>query len=189
MSAPRSGLSLGRLLSFGLPLALFVALAFMLARGLQHGHSEEVPSPLVGRALPAFALPQLAAGEAPRFSPAQLKGQVWVLNVWASWCTSCKEEHPVLMGLSREAHVPLIGFNYQDQPELGRAWLARQGDPYRLTVTDPDGRAGLDLGVVGVPETFVIDKQGRVRHKLSGPITPEVWRTTLQPLIQELQGA
>lgn len=189
MSSPRTRLSLGRLLGVVLPLALFAALAFMLARGLQHGHSEEVPSPLLGRTVPAFALPQLAADEAPRFAPAQLKGQVWLLNVWASWCTSCKEEHPVLMGLSRETQVPLIGFNYQDQPELGRAWLARKGDPYRLTVTDPDGRAGLDLGVVGVPETFVIDKQGRVRHKLSGPITQEVWRNTLQPLIQELQGA
>ena len=172
---------------FILPLGLFAILVAFLAVGLTL-NPREVPSPLVNKPVPPFKLAQL---EQPslEFSHKDMLGQVWLLNVWASWCTSCKEEHPVLMGLSREAQVPLIGFNYQDQAEAGRAWLAQQGDPYRLTVTDPDGRAGLDLGVVGVPETFVIDKQGRVRHKLSGPITPEVWRNTLQPLIQELQGA
>lgn len=188
-----------RWFAVAVPLLVFAALAFMLARGLQQGRNDELPSPLVGRALPAFELPVLRAEAgaqrlsslpvAASFAPRQLLGQVWLLNVWASWCTTCREEHPVLMRLSRESAVPLVGFDYQDHPEAGLDWLARMGDPYRLTVTDLQGRAGLDLGVVGVPETFVIDKQGRVRHKLSGPLTDEVWRSTLHPLIKELQGA
>lgn len=185
-NAPRTAT---RWLAVALPLLVFAALAWMLARGLQQGRNEELPSPLVGRALPAFELPVLRPASAAAFSPQQLRGQVWLLNVWASWCTTCREEHPMLMRLSRESAVPLVGFDYQDRPEAGLDWLARMGDPYRLTVTDPQGRTGLDLGVVGVPETFVIDRQGRVRHKLSGPITDEVWHNTLQPLIKELQGA
>lgn len=173
---------------FILPLILFLALAGTLAVGLWRGEPPPPPSPLVGRAVPAFDLPVLD-GAPSRFGPQQLKGQVWLLNVWASWCVSCREEHPVLLDQVRGSGVPLVGLQYQDKAEPGKAWLSQHGNPYRLTAVDPDGRAGLDLGVIGVPETFVIDKQGRVRHRFAGPLTPQVWQETLWPLIKELQGA
>ncbi len=169
-----------------LPLGIFLALAGTLALGLKRGDPQAVPSPLVGQAVPAFTLAELERPER-RFTPASLKGQVWVLNVWASWCTSCRQEHPVLLDLARQRVVPMIGFNYQDQREAGRQWLSRHGNPYQLTTFDADGRVGMDLGIIGVPETFVIDKQGRIRHKFTGPLTAEAVRTTLVPLIRELQ--
>lgn len=169
-----------------LPLALFLALAFTLALGLKRVEPQAVPSPLVGKPTPAFRLGQLGDPQ-KQFSPAQLKGQVWLLNVWASWCVSCRKEHPVLLDLARQGIVPIIGFNYQDQLEAGQQWLSRYGNPFQLTAFDADGRVGMDLGVIGVPETFVIDKQGYIRHKFAGPITPEVLKDTLLPLIKELQ--
>lgn len=169
-----------------LPLGLFLALASTLALGLKRADPQDIPSALIGKPAPAFTLSHL--GDAQKtFSPARLKGQVWLLNVWASWCTSCRKEHPVLLDLARQNVVTLIGFNYQDQREAGQKWLADHGDPYQLTAFDEDGRAGMDLGVIGVPETFVIDKQGRIRYKVAGPITPELLKTKLLPLIKELQ--
>lgn len=180
---------------FVLPLLLFLVLAATLALGLRHQADvvdpTALPSPLVGREVPAFDAPVLTAapGGPERFQPAQLKGQVWLLNVWASWCTSCLREHPVLLAQARQSGVTLVGLNHQDADEPARAWLARHGNPYQLTFAEPSGRLGLDLGIVAVPETFVIDKQGRIRHKFTGPVSEEGWRKTLLPLIQELQGA
>lgn len=173
---------------FLLPLALFLALVSTLALGLKRHDTQDIPSPLLGKPVPAFTLTQLEdAGK--QFSPRDLKGQVWLLNVWASWCTSCRKEHPLLVDFGKQGLVPIIGFNYQDQREAGRQWLTAHGNPYQLTVFDADGRVGMDLGVIGVPETFVIDKQGRIRFKLSGPITPELLNDKLLPLIKELKRA
>lgn len=169
-----------------LPLGLFLALASTLALGLKPHDPQDLPSPLVGKPAPPFKLTQLDDPQ-KAFSPDKLKGQVWLLNVWASWCTSCRQEHAVLVDFSKQGLVPIVGFNYQDQREAGLKWLGNHGDPYQLTVFDADGRVGMDLGVIGVPETFVIDKQGRIRHKFTGPITPEDVKTKLLPLLQELK--
>jgi cytochrome c biogenesis protein CcmG/thiol:disulfide interchange protein DsbE len=157
-----------------------------LALGLKRGDPQEIPSALINKPTPAFVLTQLEYPD-KQFSPSHLKGQVWILNVWASWCVSCRKEHPVLLDLAKQGVVPIVGFNYQDQRDSGRQWLEQHGNPYLLTAFDADGRVGMDLGVIGVPETFVIDKQGRIRYKLSGPVTPEILKATVLPLIKELQ--
>ena len=171
---------------FLLPLAVFLVLAAFLAIGLKL-NPREVPSPLIGKPAPAFRLPQLAQ-PARAFSEQDLKGKVWLLNVWASWCVSCMDEHPMLVELSRAGTVPIYGLNYKDQREAALAWLSRNGDPYTLSAMDPDGRVGIDYGVYGVPETYLIDKQGVIRYKHIGPITPQVLTTKILPLVKELQG-
>ena len=168
-----------------IPLALFVVLAGFLAVGLRL-NPREVPSPLVGQPAPTFTLPQLHEPGA-RLSTADMKGQVWLLNVWASWCVSCRVEHPLLVELARANVVPLIGLNYKDRNELGKAWLAQNGDPYKLSIVDADGRVGIDWGVYGVPETFVVDKSGVIRHKHIGPLTAEAVEKKILPLVRELQ--
>ena len=171
---------------FLIPLALFLALAGFLAVGLNRD-PREVPSPLVGRPAPEFSLPKLAAPDGGRFSPADMKGQVWMLNVWASWCVSCLQEHPVLMELAKRDLVPLVGLDYKDPSEDAVRWLAKHGNPYLLSVVDRDGRVGIDYGVYGVPETYVIDKAGMIRFKQIGPVSPEVLREKILPLIEELK--
>lgn len=171
---------------FLLPLALFLTMVCTLALALKRGDPQDIPSPLVGKPVPTFNLTHLD-DPGKSFGPQNLKGQVWLLNVWASWCTSCRKEHPLLLSFARQGVVPIIGFNYQDQREAGLATLKEHGNPYQLTAFDADGRAGMDLGVIGVPETFVVDKQGRIRFKFSGPITPEVLKDKLLPLIKELK--
>lgn len=169
---------------FLIPLALFVVLAIFLAIGLSRD-PREVPSPLVGKPAPAFSLPQLTS-EAT-FSPKDMAGKVWLLNVWASWCVSCRQEHPILVDFAKRKIAPLVGLDYKDQRPEALAWLARHGDPYDLSVVDADGRVGIDYGVYGVPETYVIDKAGVIRFKQIGPVTPEVMSNKIVPLIQELQ--
>ena len=173
---------------FLIPLAMFLALAGFLAVGLRHD-PRELPSPLVGRPAPDFKLPRLAANTAQvgRFSPADMKGKVWMLNVWASWCVSCRQEHPVLMDFARRAVVPMVGLDYKDTHDDAQRWLVQHGDPYALSAVDADGRVGIDYGVYGVPETYVIDKAGTIRYKQIGPITDEVLQATILPLIRELQ--
>lgn len=136
--------------------------------------------------IPAFTLPQLADGQ-KTFTPASLKGQVWLLNAWASWCGACRKEHPVLLDLSRQNVLPIVGFNYQDQRDAGLQWLNQHGNPYMVTAFDGEGQVGVDLVLVGLPATFVVDKQGRVRFRFSGPVTPELLKNKLLPLIQELK--
>jgi len=147
----------------------------------------EVPSPLVGRAAPAFTLPQLHE-PAKQFSPQDMKGKVWLFNVWASWCTACEHEHPVFMELSRQNLVPIYGMDYKDKREDGEAWLRKNGNPYTLVVSDAEGRVGIDYGVYGVPETYVIDKQGVIQHKQIGAVTPEILSEKIIPLVKELQA-
>ena len=170
---------------FLIPLALFGVLVGFLAVGLQR-NPQEIPSPLVQKAAPAFKVPQLMQAD-QAFSPADMKGQVWMLNVWASWCVACRVEHPVLMDLSRSQVVPVIGLDYKDQRPAALKFLAQNGNPYQLSAVDADGRVGIDYGVYGVPETFLIDKEGVIRHKQIGPVTPEALEQTILPLIEKLK--
>ena len=172
-------------LRFLIPLALFVVLAGFLLRGL-FLNPREVPSPLINKPAPQFSLAQLAQPEQP-FAPKDMQGQVWLLNVWASWCVACRQEHPLLVELAKRKAVPIIGLNYKDKPDAATGWLAQFGNPYDLSVKDIDGRVGIDYGVYGVPETFLIDKSGVIRFKQIGPITEEVWTKKMQPLIEELR--
>jgi cytochrome c biogenesis protein CcmG/thiol:disulfide interchange protein DsbE len=169
-----------------IPLALFVALAVLLGVGLTL-KPREVPSPFIGKPAPAFSLPQLQA-RAAAFEPAQMKGQVWLLNVWASWCAPCREEHPLLVAAARQNLVPIVGLNYKDEARAATEWLRKLGNPYQAIAVDRDGRVGIDYGVYGVPETFVIDRDGIVRLKHIGPLTPEVWQRDVLPLLARLKG-
>ena len=169
-----------------LPLGIFAVLVVFLAIGLGL-NPREVPSPLIDKPAPAFTLPQLHQTQSS-FSPADMKGKVWLLNVWASWCVACREEHPVLVDLSKSGVVPIVGLNYKDERDDGLKWLTSFGDPYRLSAFDREGRTGIDYGVYGVPETFVIDKNGFIRYKRIGVLTPELVRDKILPLVRELNG-
>ena len=167
------------------PLALFVVLVAFLIVGLGL-NPREVPSPLVGKPAPDFKLARLHQPERT-LGPADLKGQVWLLNVWASWCVSCRVEHPLLVELSKAKLLPLVGLNYKDKPDEGIAWLAQHGNPYDVSVVDRDGRVGIDWGVYGVPETFVVDKAGVIRYKHIGPVDAAAIEKKILPLVRELQ--
>ncbi len=171
-------------LKFLIPLALFVVLAVFLARGLQL-NPREVPSPLIGKPAPGFMLPTLA-DPAKTIKREDLLGKVWVLNVWASWCAPCREEHPLVVAFAKRSGVPVYGLNYKDQRAAATGWLRQLGDPYAATLVDADGKVGIDWGVYGVPETFVVDKAGLVRMKHIGPLNEEAIRDKLEPLIKEL---
>lgn len=170
---------------FLIPLGIFIVLVGFLAIGLKLD-PREVPSPLIGKPAPDFRL-SLLSDPAKPLSPADLRGQVWLFNVWASWCVSCREEHPVLLDLSKRGIVPIYGMDYKDQPGDAQAVLDRFGNPYVETVVDLDGRTGIDYGVYGVPETYVIDKNGIIRYKHTGPVTPAVLDNKILPLVKELQ--
>ncbi len=182
----------------------FAALVVLLAVGLNL-NPRDVPSPLVGKPAPSFKLAQLAE-PAKTLSPQDMQGKVWLFNVWASWCVSCRQEHPILVEFSKKVDVPLIGLNYkevrgdggfdmskmpaEEEKKLAwqraNQWLSEHGNPYKLTVMDLDGRVGIDYGVYGVPETYVIDKAGVIRMKHTGPITPDVLGKKIMPLLAEL---
>lgn len=176
------------MMRFLLPLVGFVALVGLLYVGLSL-NPREVPSPLVGRPAPAFALPALFDSERT-ITERDLAGQpVTVFNVWASWCAACIEEHPVLSGWVKRRELPLVGLNYKDDAVKARAWLARFGNPFDRIAVDREGRVGIDWGVYGVPETFVVDHAGVIRYKHIGPLTPKVIAERLDPLVDELQRA
>ena len=170
---------------FLLPVAIFAVLVGFLAVGLTL-NPREIPSPLVGRVAPGFSLPQLHESDKV-FSPKELVGKVWLLNFWASWCNGCKEEHPVLMRMAQAGNVPIYGMDYKDRHDEALTWLRRHGNPYVLTAVDEAGRVGINYGVYGVPETYVIDKQGVIRYKQIGPLDDEVVAKTIIPLVKELQ--
>ena len=170
---------------FILPFVVFVVLAVFLFIGLRLD-PREVPSPLIGKPAPEFVQPQLL-DDKKSFSPRDMKGKVWLLNVWASWCVACEQEHPVLMELSKLNLVPILGLDYKDKPEAAKLVLKQRGDPYQLIATDREGRTGIDYGVYGVPETYVIDKQGIIQYKLIGPLTPKNLRETILPMVAELE--
>ena len=170
---------------FVLPLGIFAVLVALLGIGLTL-NPREVPSPLIGKPAPHFELPQLGA-PGKTFSERDMLGKVWLLNVWASWCVSCREEHPVLLDLAKTGAVPILGLNYKDERKDGLSWLQNMGDPYRLSAFDFQGRVGIDYGVYGVPETYLIDKRGVIRYKRIGPVTREVLKEQILPLVQELE--
>jgi len=190
---------------FLIPMALFVILVGFLAVGLNLD-PHEVPSPLVGKPAPPFQLQQLANADQP-FSPKDMQGKVWLLNVWSSWCVSCRAEHPLLVAFSKKSNLPIVGLSYKevrgdsetdvaklspaDELQLTRsratAWLTAHGSPYALVALDVDGRVGIDYGVYGVPETYVIDKAGIIRYKQIGPLTPEALDKKILPLVKELE--
>ena len=168
------------------PLAVFLVLLGFLAVGLQRD-PRAVPSPLIGKPAPSFALPVLGAPERT-LSLENMRGKVWLLNVWASWCTACRLEHPLMVELAQSGAVPLYGLNYKDKPADAIRWLGNFGNPYQQSLSDAEGLVGIDFGVYGVPETFVIDKAGVIRLKHTGPVTPEVLKETILPLIGQLNG-
>ena len=169
---------------YAIPLVLFLGLVVFLAIGLGRD-PHEVPSPLINRPAPNFQLSQLAH-PSKRFSPEEMRGKVWLLNVWATWCFVCREEHPMLLEIARTGEVPIYGLNSKDDRQAAMAWLQDLGDPYVFSVSDSDGRVGIDFGVYGAPETFVIDRNGVIRYKQIGPITPEAWQKQILPLVKEL---
>ena len=171
---------------FLFPLGIFLALSVFLAVGLTLD-PREVPSPLIDKPAPPFQLAQLQ-DPGKSLHPGDLKGTVWIFNVWASWCVACVQEHPLLVELSRQNLVPIYGLNYKDDRGNALKWLARHGNPYTLSAVDTDGRVGIDYGVYGVPETYVIDKDGIIRFKQIGPMTPKVLEQKILPLVRQLQG-
>lgn len=171
---------------FLIPLVVFGLLVGFLAVGLTL-NPREVPSPLIGKPVPPFRLPRLHEPE-KTFSPDDLRGKVWMLNVWASWCGGCKEEHPILMKLAQSGEVAVYGMDYKDRREDALAWLRRHGNPYPITAMDEQGRVGIDYGVYGVPETYVIDKQGVIRYKQIGPLDDEIVTNKILPLMKELEA-
>ena len=170
---------------FLIPLGVFIVLVGFLAVGLKLD-PREVPSPLIGKPAPDFDLP-LLSDPAKHLSPADLRGKVWLFNVWASWCASCRQEHETLLELSRQGGLPIYGMDYKDQPADAQTVLNSMGNPYVETVVDSDGRAGINYGVYGVPETYLIDKNGIIRYKFTGPLTREGLDKKIFPLVKELQ--
>jgi len=168
----------------GWVVAAFAALVLLLGVGLTL-NPREVPSPLIGKPAPAFELPLLHAPD-KTFSQKEMLGKVWVLNVWASWCPPCLVEHPVVTALAQSRLAPVVGLNYKDAREDALPWLKRNGDPFAFSVFDLDGRIGIDYGVYGVPETYVIDRKGVIRYKHIGPLTPEASLKKVQPMLRQL---
>ena len=171
---------------FLLPFGLFVVVVGFLAVGLTL-NPRELPSPLVGKAAPDFSLSQLH-DPGKVISSNDLKGKVWLLNFWASWCGGCKDEHPVLIHLAQSGAVPIYGMDYKDQRNEALSWLREWGNPYSVVAVDELGRVGINYGVYGVPETYVIDKQGVIRYKQIGPLNDDVVAKKILPLVKELRN-
>jgi len=176
-----------KVLGFLVPMVIFGGIMGFMYAGLSLNPGL-VPSPLIGKPAPAFELVKLG-DPSQTISREDMLGKVWMLNVWASWCAPCREEHPLVVDLAKRNPVAVYGLNYKDQGPAARAWLTNLGDPYRATLVDADGRVGIEFGVYGVPETFVIDREGVIRYKHTGPLTAEVLRTRIEPLLKELQDA
>lgn len=170
---------------FLIPLLIFIVLVAFLGIGLNLD-PREVPSPLIGKPAPIFSLPRLD-DPSKSMSPKDMLGKVWLFNVWASWCGACRDEHPLLVALSKTGIVPIYGMDYKDTRQDAQQWLDMGGNPYVANAFDVNGRVGIDYGVYGVPETYVIDKKGIIVFKQIGPITEEVLRDKILPLVKGLQ--
>lgn len=173
-----------RTLKFLIPLLLFAVIAFFLYRGLSND-PRLIPSPLIDKPAPAFELPRLDDGRP--WSPEAMRGRVWLLNVWGSWCAACLVEHPLFLDLEAAGAVPIVGLAWKDRPAASRAWLQRHGDPYEVVISDLEGRVAIDFGVYGAPESFLIDKAGHIRFKQVGPFDEQTVRDTLLPLVERLR--
>lgn len=169
-----------------LPLGAFVILLALLYFGLGND-PRNIPSPLVGKAVPTFSLPQLY-DSSKKAAPEAMKGKVWMLNVWASWCVSCRAEHAVVSQFVKDSQLEVMGLNYKDESPDAKAWLGQFGNPYSVIAVDVDGRVGIDWGVYGVPESYLIDKKGIIRHKFTGPISQKIVVDTLNPLLEKLRA-
>lgn len=168
-----------------IPLGIFVAIVALLGVGLTM-NPERIPSQLIGEPVPDFEVSRVD-DPASTVSPADLEGQIYLLNIWASWCRACREEHPVLMDAAQESDLTIVGLDYKDERPAAREWLRQRGDPYAVSAFDPEGKVGMDLGVTGVPETFVVDAEGIVRRKFVGAITRRQLHTEILPLVAELR--
>ena len=171
---------------FAIPLGIFALMVGLLGYGLTLD-PKKVPSPLIDKAAPDFTLSRLHRPEI-QISNNDFMGQVWVLNVWASWCVSCRAEHVVITRLAEMNLSPIVGLNYKDQPADAKRWLRQLGDPYAVSLMDADGRVGIDWGVYGVPETFVIGKDGLIKYKHIGPVTNESLEADIIPVLKQLQS-
>ena len=170
-----------------IPLALFFVLITILALGFRLEDPHLLPSVLIDRPFPEFSLMELEEPERT-LTVQDLKGEVALVNVWATWCPNCLIEHPELTRIAKEEGVPIYGINYNDESEKARRWLERHGNPYRFNMVDNEGKLGIDLGVYGAPETFLLDRHGVIQFKHVGTVTPEVWSSTLKPLIEQLRS-
>lgn len=175
-----------------IPLVLFLVMVYAIFVVMRRGRDpHEIPSPLLNKPAPAFQLPQLHE-PAKTLSASDMRGKVWLLNFWGTWCVACREEHPLLVEFAKSNAVPIVGvdYKYSSDPSDERAaavrWLAELGNPYAITVYDADGRTSIDYGVYGAPETFLIDKNGIIRFKQIGPVTEEAWNTSILPLVKQL---
>ena len=166
------------------PLILFVVLVMFLLVGLRRD-PHEVPSPLINKSAPEFQLPQLQKAAAT-FSAKEMRGKVWLLNFWGTWCVACREEHPLLVQYAKTGAVPIYGVDYKDERAAALQWLDEFGNPYTLTAFDVDGRVSIDYGVYGAPESYLIDRNGVIRFKQIGPITEDVWQNKILPLAKQL---
>lgn len=178
---------MSRHLRYLLPLAIFAVLAAFLYRGLSLD-PKLVPSPLIDKPVPSFSLPTLKDPEA-MISDTTLKGKVWMMNIWATWCSACRAEHEVLLHLARTGKISIYGLNYKDKRPAAIQWLKQLGDPYVANAFDEQGRVGIDWGVYGAPETFIVDKQGIIRYKHIGPLSIDIVNNEILPLILELESA
>ncbi|MBC8029558.1 MAG: DsbE family thiol:disulfide interchange protein [Pyrinomonadaceae bacterium] len=174
------------MMRYAIPLVIFLVIAGFLASRLRDGYDPRIlPSVLIGKPAPDFQLPELR-DPTKKFSPKDLRGKVWLLNVWGAWCFGCRQEHPFLMELSKDGTLPIYGLDWNDKREAALSMLAELGDPYVLSGFDPDGRVAVDYGVTGAPETYLIDKQGVIRYKEVGQLTPEIMQNKILPLVREL---
>ena len=172
-----------------LPISVIVIFLVMMGffyKGLQLD-PQTLPSALIDKPAPSFTLPQLHDAS-KTFGPEQMQGKVWLLNVWASWCAACRDEHPLFMQLARQGNFPIYGLNYKDEVPDAKLWLRQLGDPYIVSISDYEGNVGIDYGVYGVPETFVIDKEGIIRYRHVGPISRKDWKEVIEPKMKELEG-
>jgi cytochrome c biogenesis protein CcmG, thiol:disulfide interchange protein DsbE len=167
-----------------LPLVLFIGLVIFLLVGLRRD-PHEIPSPFINKPAPAFQLKQLQ-DPGKTFTAQEMRGRVWLLNFWGTWCVACREEHPLLIQYAKTGAVPIYGVDYKDERATALQMLADEGNPYTITASDPDGRLSIDYGVYGAPETFLIDRDGVVRYKQIGPITEEAWQKEILPRVRQL---
>ncbi len=179
---------MNRYLRYSIPLVIFAVIAAFLSWGLKEGYNpKHIPSPLIGKSVPAFSLPSLEQANT-QISDKDLLGNIYLLNVWATWCVSCRREHQTLVELSQSAQVQIVGLNWKDERNKAQVWLRQLGNPYTVNIFDEKGRTAIDLGVYGAPETFLVDSQGIIRFKYAGPVTHELFDSQIRPLIEQLKS-